>query len=395
MSGLAMRRVRYIGAMVLACAFAGQALALSFNFTYVDDASSTFASRGWLDPNSLFQRDIRAAANLWGARFASDKTVVVRVDTHSYSARAGGTNSSGRLLYTNAAGKKVWEPGPLTRVLTGSNPGQTFYGYDILLGFDASFVENNYWFDPQPDLRSAPVPANRGDFMSVVMHEFGHGFGMTGYRDFSTGQILGSDAMLFDDRSYFGGNGNPIATDGSRNPMFFRGNYSASLYGSDLHLTNKPPGDPNYGQNYFHLSSCGGSADGLGSTLMNGCVLPNGTRMEITPFDAAVFADLGYPLVTPSGDYNGNHVIDAADYVVWRKTLGQTGVGLKADGNLNNQIDANDFAFWRSRFGQTAGSGSSLGSPDGAMVPEPSVGYLIVILFSLFGLGRFPRQFLG
>jgi hypothetical protein len=390
-----MRCARHLGAIVVACTYAGHALALSFNFTYVDDAAGTFASRGWLDSNSLFQRDIRAAANLWGARIASDKTIIVRVDTHSFSARAGGTNSSGRFLYTNAAGKNVWEPGPLTRVLTGSNPGQTFYGYDILLGFDASFVENNYWFDPQPDLRSDPVPANKGDFMSVVTHELGHGFGMTGYRDFASGQILGNDAMLFDDRSYFGGNGNSIAPDGSRNPMFFRGNYASSLYGGDLHLTNKPPGDPNYGQNYFHLSSCSGSGDGLGSTLMNGCVLPNGTRMEITPFDAAVFADLGYPLASPTGDYNGNHNIDSSDYVVWRKSLGRTGTGLAADGNLNNQIDAGDFSFWRSRFGQTAGSGLVLQLPGNDFVPEPSASQLIVVLFGLLGLWRLPRQFFG
>jgi hypothetical protein len=102
-----MRRARYIGAIVLAFACSGHALALSFSFTYIDDASGTFASRGWLDPNSLFQQDILAAANLWGARFASDKTIVVRVGTHSYAARAGGTNSTGRLLYTNSAGKYV------------------------------------------------------------------------------------------------------------------------------------------------------------------------------------------------------------------------------------------------------------------------------------------------
>src|SRR5436853_7888532 len=110
-----MRNVCYIGALVLACACSGHALALSFNFTYIDDANGTFASRGWLDPTSLFQQDIRAAANLWGARFASNATIKVQIDTHSYAARAGGTNSSGRLLYTNVAGKKVWEPGPLTR----------------------------------------------------------------------------------------------------------------------------------------------------------------------------------------------------------------------------------------------------------------------------------------
>jgi hypothetical protein len=298
-------------------------------------------------------------------------------------------------LYRNSAGKFVWEPGPLTRVLTGSNPGQTFWGYDILLGFDANFVENFYWFDPQPELRSAIVPSNRGDFISVAMHEFGHGFGMTGYRDFATGQILGNDATLFDDKSYFGGNGNPIAPNGTRNPMFFRGNMGASLYGGDLHLTNKPPGDPNYGQNYFHLSSCSGSGDGLGATLMNGCVLPNGTRLELTPFDLAVFADLGYPMVTPTGDYNGNHSVDAGDYVLWRKTLNQTGTGLAADGNLNNQIDGGDYAFWRTKFGQAAGSGSAAEWPSASFVPEPGAAQLFaVVLLGLVGAWRLPRSLL-
>ena len=335
---------------------------VSFNFTYLDDANGTLACAGWLDPNSLFQQDVGEAANLW----APDLLRTPRSRSRSTRIRlppaAGGTNSSGRLLYTNSAGKKVWEPGPLTRILTGSNPGAMFYGYDILLGFDASFVENNYWFDPQPQLRSQQVPADRGDFVTVVTHELGHGFGMTGYRDFPTGQILGSDATLFDDHTYFGGNGNPIATDGSRNPMFFRGSYSANVYGSDLHLTNKPPGDLNYSQNYYHLSSCGGSSDGLASTLMNGCVLPNGTRLPITLFDLSVFADLGYPIVTPSGDYNGDGVVDAADYVAWRYSLGQTGVGLAADGNLNNQIDSGDYDYWRNRFGQAAGNGDSAGA---------------------------------
>ena len=169
-----MRLVRNLAPLLLSIAWAGTALAVSFNFTYVDDAGGTFASRGWLDSNSLFQRNIRAAADLLGAHINSNQTIVVHVDTHSFSARAGGTNSSGRFLYTNSAGKHVWEPGPLTRVLTGSNPG-IVWGYDILLGFDANFLQNSYWFDPQPELRSAAVPADKGDFISVVMHEFGHG----------------------------------------------------------------------------------------------------------------------------------------------------------------------------------------------------------------------------
>jgi hypothetical protein len=58
------RTARNFGALLLALACAEHALGLSFNFTYIDDASGTFASRGWLDPNSLFQRNIRAAADL-------------------------------------------------------------------------------------------------------------------------------------------------------------------------------------------------------------------------------------------------------------------------------------------------------------------------------------------
>src|SRR5690242_13600634 len=130
-----MRRAFQIVLLLIVCGAAKDAAALSFSFTYVDDANGTFAMRGWLDPNSLFQQNIRAAADLWAARINSNATIVVRIDTKSFAARAGGTNSSGRFLYTHN-GKFVWEPGPLTRILTGSNPGQTFYGYDILLGFD-------------------------------------------------------------------------------------------------------------------------------------------------------------------------------------------------------------------------------------------------------------------
>jgi len=58
------------------------------------------------------------------------------------------------------------------------------------------------------------------------------------------------------------------------------------------------------------------------------------------------------------GDYNHNGVVDAADYVLWRNTLGQSGSNLAADGNQNNSIDSGDYAVWRSHFGQSAAGGS-------------------------------------
>ena len=85
------------------------------------------------------------------------------------------------------------------------------------------------------------------------------------------------------------------------------------------------------------------------------------------------------PVVPPpatTGDYNSNGDVDAADYVVWRKSVGQTGAGLAADGNLNNQIDAGDYEVWRSHFGQSAGSGS--GARANAAVPESATSMLLM-----------------
>ena len=356
--------------------------ALSFDITYIDDANGTFATRGWLESGSLFQRNIRAAAALWGSQFDSDATIEMHVDPTSFAARAGGTFSLGRQLYVNAAGNNVWEAGPLTRILTGSNSGANASGFDIRLGFDAEFVDSKYWLDPQPGLRSAPVPAGKGDFLSVVMHEIGHGFGMAGFRDFHTGEIAGSAATQFDDASYFGGNGEPFSPNGAPNPLYFGGGHVAAVYGSELPLTHKPAGDFLSSQNFYHLSACSpGAADELQSTLMNGCALPSGDRLYITETDLAVFADLGYPLAQLPGDYNDDDAVDAADYVVWRNSLGQMGTNLPADGNLDNRIDTGDYAFWRAHVGTAAESSFAL-----VNIPEP------ISILLLCGLMAIPTR---
>ena len=57
------------------------------------------------------------------------------------------------------------------------------------------------------------------------------------------------------------------------------------------------------------------------------------------------------------GDYNGNGIVDAADYVVWRHTLNQTvPIGTGADGNGNATIDTGDYTIWRTSFGKSIGS---------------------------------------
>lgn len=63
------------------------------------------------------------------------------------------------------------------------------------------------------------------------------------------------------------------------------------------------------------------------------------------------------------GDYNGNGVVDMADYVLWRN-----GGPLQNEVNTPGTVDASDYDAWRARFGNTSGSGSL----SGAAVPEPT-----------------------
>jgi Lamin Tail Domain/Calcineurin-like phosphoesterase len=86
------------------------------------------------------------------------------------------------------------------------------------------------------------------------------------------------------------------------------------------------------------------------------------------------------PLV--AGDYNGNGIVDAADYVVWRKA---TATGdLAADGNGDNFISGRDYDFWKARFGNT-----HLDSDSGlATVPEPAGGLLLLFAAGIIAVGR-------
>jgi hypothetical protein len=90
------------------------------------------------------------------------------------------------------------------------------------------------------------------------------------------------------------------------------------------------------------------------------------------------------------GDYNHDERVDAADYVVWRKTFGST-TALTADGSGNLQIDQPDFDVWRRNFGMTVGgSGVSINS-----VPEPNGWVLMAVGITIFLLAISLRAPMG
>jgi T5SS/PEP-CTERM-associated repeat protein len=77
---------------------------------------------------------------------------------------------------------------------------------------------------------------------------------------------------------------------------------------------------------------------------------------------------------SPTGDFNHNGVVDAADYTVWRKSLGQTGIGLAADGDGNHVIDMADYNIWKSNFGLAAGSAAAASNA----VLEPATVWMVL-----------------
>jgi hypothetical protein len=74
------------------------------------------------------------------------------------------------------------------------------------------------------------------------------------------------------------------------------------------------------------------------------------------------------------GDYNENGVVDAADYVLWRKN-NNTAVTLPNDATPGTSPA--DYDVWRAHFGQPPGSGS--GANAHAAVPEPATSVLLIL----------------
>jgi T5SS/PEP-CTERM-associated repeat protein len=91
-------------------------------------------------------------------------------------------------------------------------------------------------------------------------------------------------------------------------------------------------------------------------------IMPSATGIMMTALNDGVFVPDTIP-----GDFNADGAVDAADYVVWRKTGGMPG----------------DYDTWRANFGRTAASGAT-GSA-GAAVPEP--GTFLLLFLALVGAG--------
>jgi hypothetical protein len=84
------------------------------------------------------------------------------------------------------------------------------------------------------------------------------------------------------------------------------------------------------------------------------------------------------------GDYNGDDIVDAVDYTVWRNNLGGD-ASVFAPGSRSTEIAGvvgpDDYTFWKDNYGNASpGSGAGQG---GLAVPEPGVVGLTILGIAL------------
>ena len=115
---------------------------------------------------------------------------------------------------------------------------------------------------------------------------------------------------------------------------------------------------------------------------------PDGRTLYIAAGTSLFGVELNVP--TPqNGDYNGDGMVNAADYTVWRNTLG-TNVNLSADGNGNRMIDVGDYDEWRNRYGTMLGAGAAAIHES---VPEPGLPLMMIAAVIAFAAWRRRRSY--
>jgi hypothetical protein len=129
----------------------------------------------------------------------------------------------------------------------------------------------------------------------------------------------------------------------------------------DITVSNAEPGLnvlANYGgPTLTHALQAESAAIDLGSNVLD---LATDQRGPSYARDVGLGVDIGAfesSSAAPAlpGDYNRDHFVNAADYVLWRKFLGN-GVATYAwaDGNGSGQVDPEDYGVWNGNFGEAA-----------------------------------------
>ena len=248
----------------------------------IDDPANLLAPH-----TAAIQSNLSAACARWAQVLdapAGPVTITVLVQVNNTYPRA--TGRSAATAYTGSTGGlDIYEQGAAYEVRTGVDPNGITH--DAIITLNSAYVSDELWFDPDPAARTAPVPNNRTDAVSVFLHELGHVLAFNGWRDNLNGALPGNYASPFDLDTFFDGD------------FVFEGVLASSAYGAPVPLT------------FGNAKHVGNNPPRPGSDLipdlMNGLLFYRGVRYDITPLDLNISQDCG---VTLAGGGGGCDTID-------------------------------------------------------------------------------------
>jgi PEP-CTERM motif len=259
---------------MLMSALSAQAV-VNFNVSFDDPGSA----------HHLFYADItrnvQAAGADWVSRFQVNvnTTLDISIDFGAIGTATGASAAASFLGLSG--GLNTYEQGAAAKLKTGLDVNGAAPDIRFTIGING-YLQNELWFDPNPQTQAAAVPSNKTDARSVFLHEFGHAFAFNGWRNGTNGALPGNYQSSFDALVRM-----DSASAGAPS-LLFTGAQATALYGGHVPLT--------FG-NYGHV---GNSAPRPGADLvpdlMNGVVFFRGSRYQISALDLAIMQDVGLPV---------------------------------------------------------------------------------------------------
>src|SRR5262249_46412868 len=145
----------------------------------------------------------------------------------------------------------------------------------------------------------------------------------------------------------------------------------------------------------LNLSFPASTPDIVDSLYLNGIAQATGTwgafgsgaMHESIFFAGAGMLDVTNAALPVAGDFNQNGVVDAGDYIAWRKNSG-TSNALANDNGLGTPIGPAHYNLWRSSFGNSSGAGSGIGLGSVAVPESESIILLMIGLSAATGCSR-------
>jgi len=242
--------------------------ALSFSVA-IDDPGGTVSAF-----HAAITSHVLATGAAWDAYIPEDASLEVSIVISSSVPRAAGRSVTTSFMH-NKGTFNVFEQGVASEIRTGIDPNGGAFDIEFIL--NPVYLTDELWFDPDPFARSAFIPIDRTDAVSVFLHEFGHAFAFNGFLDLTTGAHPGNFESTFDEFTLF-----------EETNFFFLGPQTVSLYGAPVPLT--------FGNFYHFANNPPRPGSDLIPDLANGVVFFRGHRYNISPLDLALLADVGVPV---------------------------------------------------------------------------------------------------